>query len=314
MEELTEKNIETSAEENSKTNVSFPTFVRFNLESQGLSEENKKKAISVTGSISSENTVVTNLTISAGGLKCNQDLMVGGSITSKCSIGDTNNFYGRVNLSNHTVTYSKTTANAPYNIKVNKNVNYTEITTKQNQQYVPYGYYKLASPKTSMYSALSGGDVGSGDAGGRDWWFPWDRFGCQTAQNINVSSCGGVNLNPNNCVNITGQWKNQLAFTASSTEPKLFRVGLCLEKHGGWLDNGTGGECVLYAKTNSGVVKRLQGTTCAGTSYYRSRPMQLLASTYYATESGFFYFASLQYSFRVASFAWNVVQLPFCDF
>lgn len=50
-----------------KTNVSFPTFVRFNLISQNLTEDKKKKALTVTEGIVAKNTHTEQLISTKGG-------------------------------------------------------------------------------------------------------------------------------------------------------------------------------------------------------------------------------------------------------
>ncbi|WP_375793421.1 hypothetical protein O1W69_04815 [Chlamydia sp. 12-01] len=265
-----------------KTNISFPTFVRFNIYSKDLSQDKKGRALTVRDKITSKNTTVTNLNCTNGKLDCGQDLFVGGNMNVKIGANKHVDFYGRVNLTNHTVRYT------------NKVSNNQELP----QQYVSYGRFKQTKTSVSMRSATSGGHVKTGEVKGGPWDIPWDRFGQQIEQQ-------GI---PNFGIN---QSKHaELQFQASPSNPKLFRITVIMAKHGGWLDNGTGGECLLMAVVGGRNIF-LQGSTCSGTSYYRSKPMKWVATTYFATQNGFFLLRNLSYWWRVASFSWNVVQLPY---
>ncbi|MEF9520016.1 hypothetical protein SBV45_04095 [Chlamydia crocodili] len=265
-----------------KTNISFPTFVRFNIYSKDLSTEKKKRALTVRDNITSKNTTVTNLTCTAGKLNCSQDLFVGGNMDVKIGSNRKIDFYGRVNLTNHTVRYPSS---------YNNNQEY-------GQQYVSYGRFKQTKTSVAMRSALSGGHVRTGEVKTGIWDIPWNRFGQQTEQ-MGISAFYIQNQRP-----------AELTFEASPSNPKLFRITVIMAKHGGWLDNGTGGECLLMAVIGDKQIF-LQGSTCSGTSYYRSKPMKWVATTYLATQNGFFLLRNLSYWWRVASFSWNVVQLPY---
>ncbi|SYX09008.1 hypothetical protein C834K_0554 [Chlamydia poikilotherma] len=265
-----------------KTNISFPTFVRFNIYSKDLSNDKKTRALTVKDNITSKNTTVTNLTCTAGKLNCSQDLFVGGNMNIKIGANQKIDFYGRVNLTNHTVRYANGLSN----------------NQEYNQQYVSYGRFKQTRTSVSMRSGTSGGHVKTGDVKGGPWDIPWNRFDLQTSQmeipNFYISSGKPAELH----------------FQASSSNPKLFRITVIMAKHRGWLDNGIGGECLLMAVVGGRKIF-LQGSTCSSTSYYRAKPMKWVATTYFATQNGFFVLRNLSYWWRAASFSWNVVQLPY---
>ncbi|AAP05268.1 hypothetical protein [Chlamydia caviae] len=261
-----------------KTKIAFPTFVRFNIYSKDLSTEKKKQALTVKDHITSKNTTVTNLTCTEGKLNCNQDLFVGREMNVKIGPDKRADFYGRVNLTNHTVIYPNGLTN----------------TQEHAQHYVSYGRFKQTKTSVSMRSSTSGGHVGTGDVK-RSWDIPWDRFGQK------VGEMGIPDLKING---------GKLEFKATPAQPKLFRISVVMAKHGGWLDNGTGGECLLMAVVGGRNIF-LQGSTCSGTSYYRPKPMKWIATTYFATQDGYFVLRNVSYSWRAASFSWNVVQLPF---
>ncbi|WP_139414597.1 hypothetical protein [Chlamydia abortus] len=269
-----------------KTNISLPTFVRFNIYSKDLSEEKKKRAITVSKTIIAKNTNLQNLTCTNGSLNCKQDLFVSGNMNIKTGTKNQANFFGRVNLSNHTISC--------------KQQPYSTNTQKLPQQYVPYHVFQSNKAEVSMRSATSGGHVGSGDVN-HGVWIPWNKFETKIEQQGNSHVYVGTGAN--SCY---------LYFRATRNNPKLFRISIVMSKHGGWLDNGTGGECVLVAVVN-GKETLLQGSTCSGTSYYRPKPMEWIATTFLARDNGHFILKNVSYSWRVASFSWNVVQLPYFE-
>ncbi|BAE81255.1 conserved hypothetical protein [Chlamydia felis Fe/C-56] len=268
-----------------KTNISFPTFVRFNIYSQNLSAEKQTTALTVSEGITSKNTIVKNLNCTNGQLNCKKDLFVGGNMNITVGANQQANFHGKVNLTNHTIRYTS-----------NFNNNQTGP-----QQYVSYGRFKQTKTAVAMRSAKSGGHVGWGDVGGWSWNIPWNRFETVVES---LNGIPGLSINTRNAAELT--------FSASASNPKLFRISVVMEKHGGWLDNGTGGECCLIAVVGGREIF-LQGCTCSGTSYYRARPMQWIATTYVAKQNGFFRLKNITYSWRAASFSWNVVQLPYFE-
>ncbi|WP_348664076.1 hypothetical protein [Chlamydia vaughanii] len=264
-----------------KTKISFPTFVRFNIISQNLSEEKKKKALVVTKKITAQNTDINKLTATSGGLSCKQDLFVGNKIsTTMEKKGETVDFYGRVNLVNHTVKYQD-----------------KSYFTGHLQQYLPYTTYQKTGLKYSMRYSVSGGHVGSGDITGD---VRWDAFG-KEQEKIDDS-----------CVRIDSTNSVKLNFSASRDEPKLFRITVVLSKHGGWFDNGWGGKMMLMAVVNDRQTL-LQCGTCEGTKWQRPKPMQFPPATFLARDNGYFLIQKLDKSFRAQFFSWNVVQLPFYE-
>ncbi|EPP29073.1 hypothetical protein CP082626L3_0779, partial [Chlamydia psittaci 08-2626_L3] len=260
--------------------------VRFNIYSKDLSEEKKKRAITVSKAITAKNTNLQNLTCTNGNLNCKQDLFVSGNMNIKTGTKNQANFFGRVNLSNHTISC--------------KQQPYSTNTQKLPQQYVPYHVFQSNKAEVSMRSATSGGHVGSGDVN-HGVWIPWNKFETKIEQQGNSHVYVGTGAN--SCY---------LYFRATRNNPKLFRISIVMSKHGGWLDNGTGGECVLVAVVN-GKETLLQGSTCSGTSYYRPKPMEWIATTFLARDNGHFILKNVSYSWRVASFSWNVVQLPYFE-
>ncbi|WP_366223856.1 hypothetical protein [Chlamydia buteonis] len=269
-----------------KTNISFPTFVRFNIYSKDLSEEKKKQAITVSKTITAKNTNLQNLTCTNGSLNCKQDLFVSGDMNIDTGTKNQADFFGRVNLSNHTISCSEQEFN------MNRQ--------KLPQQYVPYHVFQSNKLAVSMRSATSGGHVGSGDVK-YGAWIPWDKFNTEIEQQENSDVYVGRGIN--SCY---------LNFHATPENPRLFRISIIMSKHGGWLDNGIGGECLLVAVVD-GKETFLQGSTCSGTSYYRPKPMEWIATTFLAKNNGCFILKNLSYGWRAASFSWNVVQLPYFE-
>ncbi|ANH79004.1 hypothetical protein [Candidatus Chlamydia sanziniae] len=270
-----------------KINISLPIFVRFDIQSINLTEVQKNTALTVTESITTENAAISsNLTCTNGGVTCQQNLSVKQNINVTLSESTSIDFHGRLNLANTTVSYKDTSGN--------NRSDYTNINTQQPQQYVPFGYFKRSQPKTARRSATSGGHSGSGDFG-TGTALPWNKFHQEEYTNT-----AGLTING-----------GKLQFTASTIEPKVFRISAFMIKDGRWLDNGTGGECVLEAVTN-GLDIPLSITTSAGRSNFRTRPMQWFCSTFYTTTPGYFQIRNIGWStFRVAAFSWNVVQLPY---
>lgn len=263
-----------------KTQVSFPTFVRFNLISNNLTEEKKKKALTVTESITAKDTNTEKLTSTHGGLECNKNLFIGGKLSTTLEKDtDEINFYGRVNLVNNTVKYTNQSS-----------------FTGAPQQYLPFSVYKKTELKYCMRSATSGGHIGSGNI---EWeYVNWGAFDKQ------------VEHIDSDCVSYTTN-RTRLAFTASEDLPKLFRITVIFCKHGAWLDNGIGGVMRLYATVNN-QDHLIQSGTMQSTQFKRPRAMQFTPVTFLAKSNG--YFSLINYSgFRVAYFAWNVVQLPYYE-
>ncbi|EPJ27558.1 hypothetical protein [Chlamydia psittaci] len=269
-----------------KTNISLPTFVRFNIYSKDLSEEKKKRAITVSKAITAKNTNLQNLNCTNGNLNCKQDLFVSGDMSINTGSKNQTNFFGRVNLSDHTISCRK------HLFSTNQQ--------KLPQQYVPYHVFQNNKTAVSMRSALSGGHVGRGDVK-RGAWIPWDKFETRVEQYENPNVYIGK-----------GSDSCYLNFYATPQNPRLFRISVIMSKHGGWLDNGTGGECMLVAVVD-GKETYLQGSTCSGTSYYRPKPMEWIATTFLARNNGYFLLKNLSFAWRVASFSWNVVQLPYFE-
>lgn len=265
------------------TQISFPSFVRLNINSINLTEAQKQSAMTVKKQLSSQHTVIKANLTSDGGLTCSKDAFVKGKI--KANPQDNKIvFNGRVNLTNHTVLY-------------NGSNNYKSINTKQPQQYLPFGLFRTIQCNSCMRTSLSGGAVGSGDLNANtNLW--WDSYGQE------------YNQNNSNIVSINTSDKKQLTFTASSDKPRLFRISLYFMKHGGWLDSGAGGPFVLGVNI-AGKDMVLSQTSCASSTYYRLKTMQCIACTYYATQNGYFYAKNLGSWFRAAIFSWNVVELPF---
>lgn len=268
------------------TQISFPSFVRLNINSINLTEAQKQSAMTVNKQLSSQHTVIKSNLVSDGGLICSKDMFVKGKIkTNPQSNQDNIVFDGRVNLTNHTVLY-------------NGAQNYENINNKQPQQYLPFGLFKTIQCNSCMRTSQSGGAVGSGDlnAGAYLWW---DSYGQEYYQNNNKI----VTVN-----NTTD--KEKLMFIASSDKPKLFRISLYFMKHGGWLDSGVGGQFILGVNSGGKDIV-LSRTSCESSTYYRLKTMQCIACTYYATQNGYFYAKNLGSWFRAAIFSWNVVELPF---
>ncbi|QHP83322.1 hypothetical protein [Chlamydia suis] len=280
--------------------VSFPTFVRLNVQTIGLTEEKKKKAITISETLTANDVNVTqDLVSSTAKLECSQDLIAKGKFvitnpTTNISFG------GRVNLADNTVNYK------PYSSS-NTAVNFKDINSRQGKQYVPYGLYKNGEPKISMRSALSAGHVGSGDTGRWGAEVLWDAY----SEQFRDTTDNAVTLDTSN--------RGKLFFTASPEAPVLFRLSVFMRKNGNWLDNGVGGRVMLYANaydtssgSNNKVVRRLLGiAVCLGSTWYTTVPMFWCAATYYATSSGYFQLIVGERNFRVASLSWSVVRLPF---
>lgn len=288
-----------TAPANNNIDVSFPTFVRLNVQTTGLTdEEKKKKAITISETLTANDVnVKQDLVSSTAKLECSQDLIAKGKFVITNPGADIS-FSGRVNLADNTVNYK------PYS--GNTAVDFNDINSRHGKQYVPYGLYKKGAPKISMRSALSGGHVGSGDTGGWGAEVLWDAYGEQIRDNTD----GAVTLNSSN--------RGKLFFTASPEDPALFRLSVFMRKNGDWLDNGVGGRVMLYANaydTSSGsnkVVRKLLGiAVCLGSTWYTTVPMFWCASTYYATSSGYFQLIVGERNFRVSSLSWSVVRLPF---
>lgn len=285
---------------NNNIDVSFPTFVRLNVQTTGLTgEEKKKKAVTISETLTANDVNVTrDLVSDTAKLECSQDLIAKGNFVITHPTADIS-FGGRVNLADNTVNYK------PYS-GGNTAVNFNHINSRQGKQYVPYGLYKKGEPKISMRSALSGGHVGSGDTRGWGAEVLWDAYGEQIRDNTD----GAVRMDPSN--------RGKLFFTASPEDPALFRLSVFMRKNGDWLDNGVGGRVMLYANaydTSSGsnkVVRKLLGiAVCLGSTWYTTVPMFWCASTYYATSSGYFQLIVGERNFRVSSLSWSVVRLPF---
>ncbi|WP_100934779.1 hypothetical protein [Candidatus Chlamydia corallus] len=278
-----------------KIKISIPTFVRFNIQFINLTEDQKKTALTVGQNIVTENTgVLGNLTVKDGGLICQDDLSVGQNISITPKTSSAMVFNGRVNLSNTPLSYR--------NQSGGERNDFSNINNQQPQQYVPYGYYKLTTVMVLSRSATSGGQEG-----GNKGLFPrrtnvfWDKYDQQSTENSIVNSV----------VRINSTDKSKLEFIVDRQTPRLLRISVFMTKHGGWLDNGIGGQVFLVAHEGWRTVP-LAVSTCAGTSYYRVRPMQWLCSTYYAQESGYFTLENRSNSsFRVQSFSWNVTVLPY---
>lgn len=269
------------------TRISFPSFIRLNINSINLSEDQKRAALTVDNQLTSQHTVITsNLTSDTGSLSCSKDVFIKGKIKSNLQDNKKIQFNGRVNLTNHTVLY-------------NGAQNYENINEKKPQQYLPYGLFKTIQCNSCMRTSKSGGAVGSGDLGAKAYLW-WDSYGEQYKQ---------MNLN-STVVTINQNDKSQLSFTASQDKPKLFRISLYFMKHGGWLDNGEGGHFILGV-TSNGVTKTLSKTSSYGSTYYRLKTMQCIACTYYATSNGYFFAQNDGTWFRADIFSWNVVELPF---
>lgn len=281
--------------------VSFPTFVRLNVQTTGLTDEKKKKSVTISETLTATDVNVTqDLVSDTAKLECSQDLIAKGKFLITNPTKDIS-FSGRVNLADNTVNYKPYTGNTE--------VNFNHINSRQGKQYVPYGLYKKGEPKISMRSALSGGHVGSGDTGGWGAEVRWDAYN----QQIRDDQDNAVTLNSSN--------RGKLFFTASPEDPALFRLSVFMRKNGDWLDNGVGGRVMLYANaydTSSGstnknkVVRKLLGiAVCLGSTWYTTVPMFWCASTYYATSSGYFQLIVGERNFRVSSLSWSVVRLPF---
>ncbi|AAF39277.1 hypothetical protein C6H88_02155 [Chlamydia muridarum str. Nigg] len=280
---------------NNNTDVSFPTFVRLNIETLGLNEEKKKKAVMISEMLTANDMDITqDLTSSTAKLECKQDLIARGNFKITNPQSDIF-FNGRVNLADNTVDYKLSSNNQP--------VSFTEINSRQGKQYVPYGLYKIGEPKVSMRSATSSGHVGSGDTGGGGAEVLWDAYN------------EVMKDTQDEAVSLDSSHRGKLFFTASPEAPILFRLSVFLRKSGAWLDNGVGGPVSLYANTyevGGKVVRRILGTAvCYGSTWYTTVPMFWCAATYYATSMGYFQLIVEQRNFRVASFSWNVVRLPF---
>lgn len=263
-----------------KTKVSFPTFVRFNLISQNLTEDKKKQALTVTESITTKNTNTEQLTSTRGGLECNQNLFAGGKLSTTLSNNsDQVNFYGRVNLVNNTVKYTDQSS-----------------FTGAPQQYLPFSVYKKTGLKYCMRSAHSGGHTGG--VGNIEKFVNWSAFTTYT-EHLDDS-----------CVKY-GTQQRFLEFEATPDSPKLFRITVIFCKHGAWLDNGIGGIMQLLAVVNNQEFLIQSGTT-QSTSYKRPRAMQFPPVTFLAKNNGYFTLVN-NGGFRVAYFSWNVVQLPYYE-
>lgn len=283
---------------NNNIDVSFPTFVRLNVQAIGLTEEKKTKSITISETLTANDVnVKQDLVSNTAKLECSQDLIAKGKFIIKNPTADIS-FGGRVNLADNTVNYAYSGGNTP--------VDFNDINSRHGKQYVPYGLYKKGAPKISMRSALSGGHVGSGDTGGWGAEVRWDAYN----QQIRDTEDNAVRLESSN--------RGKLFFTASPEEPALFRLSVFMRKNGDWLDNGVGGRVMLYANaydTSSGsnkVVRKLLGiAVCLGSTWYTTVPMFWCASTYYATSSGYFQLIVGERNFRVSSLSWSVVRLPF---
>ncbi|WP_080126540.1 hypothetical protein [Chlamydia suis] len=287
---------------NNNIDVSFPTFVRLNVQTTGLTdEEKKKKAVTISETLTANDVnVKQDLVSDTAKLECSQDLIAKGNFVITRPATDIS-FGGRVNLADNTVNYK------PY--AGNTAVDFNHINSRHGKQYVPYGLYKKGAPKISMRSALSGGHVGSGDTGGWGAEVLWDAYGEQIRDNTD----GAVTMDRSH--------RGKLFFTASPEDPALFRLSVFMRKNGDWLDNGVGGRVMLYANaydTSSGstnknkVVRKLLGiAVCLGSTWYTTVPMFWCASTYYATSSGYFQLIVGERNFRVSSLSWSVVRLPF---
>ncbi|ATW18066.1 hypothetical protein BKC00_00755 [Chlamydia trachomatis] len=278
--------------DNNTIDVSFPTFVRLNVATTDLAEENKSNAVTITETATANYVNVTqDLTSSTAKLECTQDLIAQGKLIVTNPKSDIS-FGGRVNLADNTVNYSNGGAE----------VSFTNINSRQGKQYVPYGLYKNGEPKISMRSALSGGHVGSGDTGGWGAEVLWDAY----TEQLKDMTDGAVTLNSSN--------RGKLSFTASPEAPVLFRLSVFMRKNGDWLDNGVGGRVMLYVNTTDSAgktVRRLLGiAVCLGSTWYTTVPMFWCAATYYATSSGFFQLIVGERNFRVSSLSWSVVRLP----
>lgn len=284
---------------NNNIDVSFPTFVRLNVQTTGLTdEEKKKKAVTISETLTANDVnVKQDLVSDTAKLECSQDLIAKGKFVITHPGADIS-FSGRVNLADNTVNYKPYAGNTP--------VDFNHINSRQGKQYVPYGLYKKGAPKISMRSALSGGHVGSGDTGGWGAEVLWDAYGEQIRDNTD----GAVTMDKSH--------RGKLFFTATPEDPALFRLSVFMRKNGDWLDNGVGGRVMLYANaydTSSGskkVVRKLLGiAVCLGSTWYTTVPMFWCASTYYATSSGYFQLIVGERNFRVSSLSWSVVRLPF---
>lgn len=272
------------------TTISFPSYARLDVESINMSEANKMTALTVGNLLSVEHLEISNGLTSQGTLSCDKDLFVKGKIKAVTTGSLSVFFRGRLNLTNHTVNYNLGSSSST--------VSFNNIHSYQDQQYIPYGLFKQFQAKSCMRSAESGGATGSGDLQGSMTQLYWDSYG-ETYKEENSSV---VSINPND--------KAHLAFTASPTQPKLLRISFFFMKHGGWIDNGTGGDLAIGVIVN-GQKTYLSTTTSAGTSYFRSKAMQCIAATYYAETNGHFFAENQGSTIRVAYFSWNVVQLPF---
>lgn len=286
---------------NNNIDVSFPTFVRLNVQAIGLTEEKKKKSVTISETLTANDVNVTqDLVSDTAKLECSQDLVAKGKFIIKNPTADIS-FSGRVNLADNTVNYAYSGGNTT--------VDFNDINSRHGKQYVPYGEYKKGAPKISMRSALSGGHVGSGDTGGWGAEVLWDAYGEQIRDNTD----GAVTMDRSH--------RGKLFFTASPEDPALFRLSVFMRKNGDWLDNGVGGRVMLYANaydTSSGstnknkVVRKLLGiAVCLGSTWYTTVPMFWCASTYYATSPGYFQLIVGERNFRVSSLSWSVVRLPF---
>lgn len=273
------------------TTISFPSYVRLNIQSINMSDAKKSTALTVNKQLSAQCLIATgNLTSNSGYLLCQKDLFVGGKIKATMKNAyQPIQFRGRVNLTNHTVRYTITGSSSG-------SVSFRNIHTYQPQQYIPYGVFKEIQSKSCMRSASSGGWVGSGDLG--TTYAYWDSYD-QTYREDN-SGVASINMSD----------KKQLTFTATTQHPKLLRISVFFMKHGGWIDNGLGGDFAVGVMVN-GQKKYLSATTSKGTSYYRSKAMQCISATYYATTNGYFFVENQGSTIRAAFFSWNVVQLPF---
>ncbi|WP_201456926.1 hypothetical protein [Chlamydia sp. 17-3921] len=277
----------TTANSTPKTKISFPTFIRLDITSKNLTEDKKKQSFTVEGGISTENTKVTeNISITEGGLDCQQNLKVGKEINVTPTTSSSMDFRGRLNLADSHLYYKNSTSNL--------RSDYRNINDRANQQYVPFGEFKRNKVLYTERSATSNGAAFWGDfpGGAR---IPWMRFNTQS-----LNSTGAVSIND-----------NKLEFTATSLEPKLLCIRVFMTKDGRWLDNGTGGECALGVSLPNGTETILAVSTCSGQSNYRTRPMVWFCSTFYATTNGHFFLKNNGGTFRVRFFSWNVTILPY---
>ncbi|ACZ33233.1 conserved hypothetical protein [Chlamydia pneumoniae LPCoLN] len=283
-----------------KTKISIPTFVRFNVQSINLTEDQKKTALTVGGKVTTENTVVGgDLTCTDGGLTCQSDLTIQKDINIRPTSTNSMVFDGRLNLSNSPLSYK--------NSQGQDITDYEKISSGKPQEYVPFGYYKRTQIMMAQRGATSSGHVGSGSVPSGSY-VPWNKFDQTSVQKTSGTE---IYIDPND--------GTKLVFEVNSKVPKLFRISIIMAKNGSWLDNGTGADVLLAAneyEQSGGKIKvtELAMTSSRGTSYYETRPLQVVCVTYYAKNNGYFTFQNRAGGgFRVSFFSWNIVSLPYVE-